>query len=222
MTVPQFILLEARDAGSDALAAYARDIESTLAEHAGQLILRASAEEAAVLEIGSEPHAVVVLKFPSAETANRFATTEPARRALNALATDPGFLHAVSLPGIPEEGLPDAPIPTTANVSIPDLPGHRGYMLVQGTVSDPDPIGRYMEIIVPLIIERGGVYRVWTDPTGPELLAGNWPAQYVVFSEWPNVDLARDMWFSDAYQNEAIPTRQPASDFTVLLFQGNA
>jgi uncharacterized protein (DUF1330 family) len=220
--MPHLVIVETDAGASDAAMAYAVDAGQALAAHSGRLVLAAPAASAEVLERGSEQRAVIVFKFPSEADTNAFWSDASHQSAFAALSLAPGFLHAIALEGIPDEGLPGEPLPTAANVSIPDLAGPRAYMLVQGTVSDPGPIGKYMETIVPMIIERGGVYRVWTDPDGPSLLAGAWSPQYLVFSEWPSVEVARDFWFSDTYQNVAIPTRRPASDFTVLLFEASA
>ena len=222
MSSPQFILCEAAAPASDATMGYAAGAREILEAHGGEIIVAAPADAAQPLEVGTEKHALVALKF-SAEGAAKAFWADPAHRELfSSLESTPGFLHAISITGIPEEGLPGEPLPTTATVTIPDNPAPSGWMLVQGTISDPGPIARYMEILVPMIVERGGVYRVWTDPDGPELLAGDWPRQYVVFSEYPSIEVANELWYSDTYQNEAILARKPASDFRVLLFEANA
>ena len=221
MAAPQFIVIEADARAGEAALAYAAGVAEALPRFSGALVLAAPTDRAEVLEEGSEQHAVIVFRFPDAADAESFWACRLNQDAFTSLSDQPGFLHAISLPGIPEAGLPGEPLPTAANVIVPDHEGPKAYMLVQGTVSDPGPIGVYMETIVPMIIERGGVYRAWTDPEGPEVLAGDWPAKYVVFSEWPSAAVVRDFWYSDKYQNVAIPTRRPASDFTVLLFEAD-
>lgn len=218
-SAPQFIIVEADAATSSTVLGYADLVSSEIEAHGGSIILAASAKAAEVLETGSTAHAVLVLKFASDENASAFWSSSENQQAFGDVFSHEGFLHAISVPGIPEEGLPDEPLPTTANVTIPKSDGPKAYMLVQGTVTDPEPIGTYMETIIPMIIERGGVYRAWTPPDGPRVLAGDWPPQYLVLSEWPSVEEPRDFWYSDTYQNVAIPTRQPASEFTVLLFE---
>ncbi|MCG8420386.1 MAG: hypothetical protein MJE77_20830 [Proteobacteria bacterium] len=52
--------------------------------------------------------------------------------------------------------------------------GRPAYMLVQGTVTEPGPIETHMQIIVPMIIERGGVYMIWTPREHIRVLAGHW------------------------------------------------
>lgn len=217
--VPQFIILEVSPAHSAAALSYAAIIEPTLVDHDGSIVLAASADKAEVLEEGSEVHAVVVIKFSSDDAASAFWSSSENQQMFAQAFPEGGVLHVISVPGIPEAGLPDEPLPTVANVTIPESVGPKAFMLVQGTVSDPEPIGTYMETIVPMIIERGGVYRAWTSPEGPVVLAGEWQPQYIVLSEWPSINEPRDFWYSDTYQNVAIPTRKPASDFTVLLFE---
>ncbi len=216
---PQFVIVEADSAASGSVLKYSEVVSPMVEEVRGSVLLAAPADVAEVLEEGSEPHAVLVLKFPSEDRASDFWSSDANQQAFGELFSHEAFLHAVSVPGIPEDGLPNEPLPTTANVTIPQRDGPKAYMLVQGTVSDPDPIGAYMETIIPMIIERGGVYRAWTLPDGPSVLAGDWQPQYLVLSEWPTIEEPRDFWYSDTYQNVAIPTRQPASDFTVLLFE---
>ncbi|MBT5239314.1 MAG: DUF1330 domain-containing protein [Rhodospirillaceae bacterium] len=218
---PQFIIVEADVAASGAVLGYAELISSVIEAHGGSTIFAAPAKAAKILEDGSVPHAVLVLKFPTDEDASVFWSSGENQQAFSELFSHEAFLHAISVPGIPEEGLPEEPLPTTANVTIPQRDGPKAYMLVQGTVTDPEPIGTYMETIIPMIIERGGVYRAWTTPEGPRVLAGDWQPQYLVLSEWPSIEEPRDFWYSDTYQNVAIPTRQPASDFTVLLFEAS-
>jgi|GEM_PF-2719418 uncharacterized protein (DUF1330 family) len=217
--VPQFIILEVLPAFSAAALSYADAIETLLLDHQGSVVFAAPADKAEILEEGSDPRAVVALKFETGDAASAFWSSSENQTIFAQMFSDGGVLHAISVPGIPEAGLPDEPLPTVANVTIPESDGPKAFMLVQGTVSDPEPIGTYMETIIPMIIERGGVYRAWTPPEGPVVLAGEWDPQYIVLSEWPSVSEPRDFWYSDTYQNIAIPTRKPASDFTVLLFE---
>lgn len=188
LTAPQFIIVEAGAEASGAVLGYAGLISSVVEARSGNTVLLAPAKAAEVLEDGSDPHAVLVLKFPSDNDASDFWSSSENQQAFSELFSHEAFLHAISVAGIPEEGLPEEPLPTTANVTIPQSDGPKAYMLVQGTVSDPEPIGTYMETIIPMIIERGGVYRVWTTPEGPRVLAGNWSPQYLVLSEWPSVE----------------------------------
>lgn len=219
--MPHFIIVEAAPEASDAVLGYAGLCESPLAAHSGSVVLAAPASAGEVLEEGTKKRAVVVFKFTSDGEAAAFWFDSAHQEVFTALFGGQGFLHAISVPGIPEDGLPEEPLPTAANVTIHQSEGPKAYMLVQGTVSDPEPIAAYMETIIPMIIERGGVYRAWTLPDGPEVLAGEWPPQYLVLSEWPSIAEPRDFWYSDTYQNVAIPTRQPASDFNVLLFEAS-
>ncbi|MBT8447875.1 MAG: DUF1330 domain-containing protein, partial [Gammaproteobacteria bacterium] len=51
------------------------------------------------------------------------------------------------------------------------------------------------------------------------VLAGNWGEHALIVSAWPAPENARDFWYCDAYQNEAIPARTGAGRFTVSLFE---
>ena len=218
---PSILLIEATADHGDAAIAYADVAWELASAHGGRTLIAAPASRADVLEAGSPAHAVVAIAFPGRAALDRFWSS-PEHRAAFADRLDGRLAHALALPGIPEAGLPDQPIPTRANVTVPDSAGPPAYMLIQGTVRDPGPIEAYMAIIVPMIIARGGLYLVWTPPEPVSVLAGDWAPQFVVLSRWPSIAEPRDFWYSDRYQNEAIPTRRDAAAFTVLLFEGQA
>ena len=53
----------------------------------------------------------------------------------------------------------------------------------------------------------------------PEMLEGEWPNNlfnYII--RWPCAKAAKDFWYSDGYQNKALPIRKDAGDFTIALF----
>ena len=219
--VPGFLIIECEAAASHALTGYVEIIRQFLLDKEGRILLAEPAEKAECLEEGTEAHAVAILKFDNVHKAKGFWISEQNMIATEQAFEAGGLLSVILIAGIPEDGLPEEAIPTVANVDVPDPSGKPAYMLVQGTISDHAPIGAYMETIIPMIKERGGVYRIWTPPDGPEVLAGHWDPQYVVLSEWPSIAEPRDFWYSDTYQNKAIPTRKPASEFRVLLFEAS-
>ena len=217
--VPGFLIIECDASASAALTGYVDIIRQFLLDKEGRIILAETADRAEALEDGTALHAVSVFKFENVNKAKGFWLSEQNINAIDDAFGAGGLISAIVTAGIPEEGLPEEAIPTVANVNVPESSARPAYMLVQGTISDPTPIGDYMATIIPMIKERGGVYRIWTPPDGPEVLAGTWEPQYIVFSEWPSIAEPRDFWYSDTYQNKAIPTRKPASDFRVLLFE---
>jgi uncharacterized protein (DUF1330 family) len=91
------------------------------------------------------------------------------------------------------------------------------YMLIEGSVSDPAPMDAYRNIIFPLIRARGGHYLVYAGADQVEVLGAPWHAQFLAVSVWPGRALARDFWLCDRYQQDAIPTRTGAGQFSVLL-----
>ena len=70
--------------------------------------------------------------------------------------------------------------------------------------------------------ERGGYYVVLSLGGSARVLRGAWSEQSFIVSRWPTHELARDFWFSDGYQNEAIPARTGVSSFKVHLLRGRA
>lgn len=128
---------------------------------------------------------------------------------------------ALLAPGIPPSGLPAEFdfLPTLKNV------GSRGFerpalMLIDGSVTEEEPIDRYRDIIMPMLKERGAYYLVYTLSDDVTILSGEWREQFLALSRWPSRHLALGFWLSDQYQEKAIPCRKDAGHFGVHLFDG--
>ena len=179
----------------------------------GQFAATADAE---ILENGSPPAGVFIAAWNDA--AGRMAFWEDAGRA--AFETHfGGAAHAAALaaPGVPPGGDPDDPdLPCRASV-VPVTGSGAALMLVQGSVTDPERIGRYRDIIRPLLLDNGGYYILYTLADRVEVLAGRWAEHALIVSIWPARDNARAFWDCETYQHTAIPARAGAGRFTVYL-----
>ena len=91
------------------------------------------------------------------------------------------------------------------------------YMIVQATVTNPEQFAEYAARMPALVEKYGGKYRVLGGEV--ETLEGGWGYQALVISEWPSMDQARNMWYSDEYA-ELKKAREGALDVTVLLADG--
>jgi uncharacterized protein (DUF1330 family) len=95
-------------------------------------------------------------------------------------------------------------------------------MLIEGSVTDEARIDQYRDIILPMLRERGAYYPLFELGGNVRVLAGEWSQGILAVSRWSSVDPAHDFWFSDRYQNTAIPMRTGAGTFEVQLAEGIA
>ena len=116
---------------------------------------------------------------------------------------------------LPEAGMVD--FPTRENAVSMTSPGPAAYMVIEGTVTDWEPMARYRDIIFPMISARGGYYLVYASRNDIKILQGKWTEEALIVSRWPDAALPWDFWYCDEYQNLAIPTRTGAGKFSVIL-----
>jgi uncharacterized protein (DUF1330 family) len=173
-----------------------------------------------VLEAGTRLAAVLIARFADSRALDGFWARAGAAAFAPAVAVTGS--RAVSVQGVPTAGLPDAFLPTAANVQAPVLRTPPAYMLIQGSVTDPGPIGDYVSIIMPMLRERLGYYAVYATAPEVKVLHGQWDDQAFIVSRWPTLEAARDFWWCDRYQQIAIPVRTGHGAFTVLLLPGIA
>jgi uncharacterized protein (DUF1330 family) len=121
--------------------------------------------------------------------------------------------------GLPVQGLPELPdIPTVASVSRPPVGLRNALMVIQGSANNPAQMDKYRDVILPMIKDRGGYYEVFALAEGEvTALSGEWSEQIFAISRWPTRASAENFWFSDRYQNVAIPLRIGFGKFTVHL-----
>jgi uncharacterized protein (DUF1330 family) len=186
----------------------------------GQALAWAPPGRVAGLEPGSVAAGLLIARWPdraAAVTAAKRELLPVLGRAIPAGSTP----LVLAIEGLPDEGLPGMlDIPTTA--SVPRPPSTRGnvFLLVRGSAWDPARLDRYRDIILPMHKERGGYYEVFAVAPGQvEALSGEWTEQILAISRWPTRAAAEDFWYSDRYQDEAIPIRLGAGRFTVHMLE---
>ena len=91
------------------------------------------------------------------------------------------------------------------------------YMIVQGTVTDPQRFAEYAEKTPKLIEKFGGRYLALGRDL--EVLEGVWKHQAVVISEWESMQAAKKFWDSPEYA-ELKKIRHGSIEVTVLLVNG--
>lgn len=217
--IPQFLVVEVPDVVA-ARASFGR-LATLVRDSGGTVLAAALPRDVEVLETGTRLVAVLVARWTTKAALDALWATAAREDAFAPIARVRGS-RAVSVRGIPVAGLPGNFLPTIATVTPPDLPTPPAWMLVQGSVTNLEPIQRYAEIIMPMLRERLGYYVVYAEAPDVTVLHGEWSEQAFIVSRWPDLDAARDFWWCDRYQLTAIPTRTGHGDFTVLLMPGVA
>lgn len=177
-------------------------------------VVLASADQADVapLEPGTAHTGLVILRFAFEEDLNAFFSN----------LTLPHDAIALACAGIPHEGWPGHFVPTIATVDVPDAGAPRTYMVIEGTGNDQDRMDRYRDIILPMMRERGAYYVAFELGGNVRVLAGHWSEGIFAISRWPSRAHAEGFWFSERYQNTAIPLRTGAGRFDVQIVEGLA
>lgn len=214
-TPPQFLVVKAPDASGQAMAALAR----AAAEDRGMVVAAAPRDGVEVLEPGSPHTATLIARFASEEDLRRAWVAPATERALAELGAD-GELVALSIGGLPPEGVPDAPFPTAASVEVPEAAGPPAWMLVEGGFTDQEAGQRYNEVIWPMLRERGAYYAAVVFGAGVTSLRGRWDEAVFAISRWPSLEAAHDFWYGERYQDVAVPIRTGKGAFSVLLLSG--
>lgn len=152
----------------------------------------------------------------------RFAFVADLDAAWASIGAIPDETQVLAAPGLPYEGWAGHAVPTIATVHVPEGATPRAYMLIEGTGTDEGRMDAYRDIILPMIRERGGYYSLFELGGSVRVLAGTWSEAILAISRWPTLAAARDFWFSDRYQNVAIPIRTGFGHFEVQLAEGHA
>lgn len=201
---------------------YLEGLERLLAGQSCRLLGKGDRSTVECLEPGTPPAEIALFRFDDAQQAGELWNSDASRRLFSdhGLAGDPGML-ALLAPGLPYSGLPEAPeIPTVVSVEPPPGRGPRHYMIIQGTGTDQARMGRYRDIILPMMAELGSYYIAFNIGGGTETLAGTWPWEIFAVSRWPDYRAGHDFWDSDRYRNTAVPLRTGAGTFHVHFFKG--
>jgi len=210
---PAFLLLKPATADAALLDSWTRAIE---AAH-GTILAASPPEDVEVLEKGTTHTGLLLARFAYAPDLETFWKSAKALAA--AL---PKNSQAMSLPGLPFEGWPGHFVPTIATVDVPASENPRGYMLIEGTPGNEERMDQYRDTILPMLRERGGYYIAFELGGAIKVLHGEWTDMIIAISRWPDVSLAQDFWYSDRYQNVAIPIRTGHGRFDVQLTAGIA
>lgn len=212
---PCFLSLKVSAAVDEtAIAAWADALEAMR----GTVLAAAPASLTHPLEPGTCHTGIVIARFGFVDDRDAFWESAKAQRLVVA---DPGLV-ALACDGIAYEGWPGNFIPTIATVNVPDAGCSRTFMLIEGTGTDQDRMDRYRDIILPMMRERGAYYIAFELGGAVKVLAGAWSEGIFAISRWPSSTLARDFWFSEKYQNEAIPIRTGVGRFDVQIVEGIA
>ena len=211
MQEPVFILFAAlpeADRPGIGVSALAKAVEMA----GGTVVAGGDAAHNAYLEPGTPPKSVLISLWPAQTDAD-----EVWGRIKNApdLADLNDALIVLAGTCLAETGLPD--LPTPENTAKTQSAGPAAYMLIEGSMSNPEAMGRYRDIIFPMIREGAAYYLIYAASTAVKVLNGVWSEQALIVSHWPDYQAAQDFWYCDRYQNLAIPTRAGAGRFSVTL-----
>jgi uncharacterized protein (DUF1330 family) len=184
----------------------------------GAVIAAAPSANVKILEPSTNHTGVILIRFAFAEDRAAFWASDAAKALI---AANPG-LTALACMGLPYEGWPGNFVPTIATVDVPDAGEPRTYMLIEGTGTDQDRMDRYRDMILPMMRDRGAYYTVFELGGAVEVWAGAWEEGIFAVSRWPSCAAAEGFWFSEQYQNEAIPIRTGVGRFDVQILEGLA
>lgn len=196
------------------LPASAQDdgLADRIAAMRGTILAAAPASGVTPLEPGTAHTGLVIARFAFEDDLNACA---------RALALPDGTV-ALAAAGIPYEGWPGSFVPTIASVDVPDAGAPRTYMLIEGTGTDQARMDQYRDVILPMMRERGAYYVAFELGGNVRVLAGTWSEGIFAISRWPSRAHAEDFWFSDRYQQVAVPLRTGAGRFDVQVVDGVA
>lgn len=91
------------------------------------------------------------------------------------------------------------------------------YIVVEAIITDREGFLPYTKVVPPLVAKMGGEYIAIGGEAEP--LEGDWGETKVVLHRWPNMQAAREFWYSDEYQ-AAKELRAGTGTFRVMLVDG--
>lgn len=92
-----------------------------------------------------------------------------------------------------------------------------GYMIVIGTNVESERMGPYARATIPLLLEYGGRLLFISEENAAEVLEGPAFTSSLRVFEFPSLQHARDFYFSERYQREAIPLREGLGTLNVIV-----
>ena len=132
---------------------------------------------------------------------------------------DDGYAE-VQVPEVPDgqemrRAKPLNVVPNKRSAREIDMP--KGYVIVTGTIHDPEGMKAYNRLASRTISEGGG--KVLVVDTKPEVLEGDWHGSQTVVLEFASVDAARAWYESEGYQ-KAAKQQQAAADSNAVILSG--
>ncbi|MYD43315.1 MAG: DUF1330 domain-containing protein [Gammaproteobacteria bacterium] len=91
------------------------------------------------------------------------------------------------------------------------------YLIVEAKIKDRMKFLKYAQKVQELVAQYGGKYVVLGGEHEP--LEGEWDDERIVIHRWPNMQSARDFWFSAEYQ-ETKKLRDGTGEFRIMLVEG--
>ena len=180
--------------------AYRVVVRSIFEQFGGAYVVRGG--EPRQLEGERDPRRLVVIRFPSAERAKEFWSSdiyrEPKAIRLRTARTDL----------IVAEGVSDQPGA--------GLEGAAGYVIAQVDVTDPAGFEVYRGLVPATIEQYGGRYAIRGGQV--ELLEGGWNPKRLVMLRFPSADRAQAWWESPEYA-EAKALRQRTARTNLVVVQ---
>lgn len=92
-----------------------------------------------------------------------------------------------------------------------------GYMIVIGTNVESARMGPYARATIPLLLEYGGRLLFISEEHAAEILEGPAFTSSIRVFEFPSLQHARDFYYSETYQREAIPLREGLGTLNVIV-----
>ncbi len=217
--LPYFLLVQI-SADVDAKP-YFDAVASLAAEPRACVLAHCTAEKVDTLEVSSPAASMLLVRFSDRPALDSFWEHPQQQTALAAIHGPAPLVLAA--PGLPSDGLPEMlEIPSRASVTPPRNRGPRAYMVIQGKSTDESRMDQYRDIILPMVKEHGAYYIAFEIDGKTEVLSGDWPYDLFVVSRWPDHAAGHAFWYSDRYQNTAIPVRRGAGSFWVHFMHGKA
>jgi uncharacterized protein (DUF1330 family) len=189
-----------------------------IAASRGTILACGDADAVTPLEVGTAHTGLVIARFAFTEDRDGFWTSPAAQQ----LAAADAGLVALACNGIAYEGWPGNFVPTIATVDVPVADAPRTFMVIEGTGTDQERMDRYRDMILPMMRARGAYYIAFELGGDVRVLAGRWNEGIFAISRWPSAEHARDFWYCDQYQKEAIPIRTGVGKFDVQIITGIA
>jgi uncharacterized protein (DUF1330 family) len=180
--------------------AYRSVVRSTFEQFGGEHVVRGG--EPRQLEGEGDPRRLVVIKFPSAERARAWWSSdlyrEPKEVRLRTARTDL----------IIAEGVPDEPEHSSERAG--------GYVIAQVEVTDPAGFELYRGMVPATIEQYGGRYAIRGGQV--EILEGSWDPKRLVMLQFPSADRAQAWWESGEYA-EAKALRQRTARTNLMVVE---